>query len=646
MKKRILTFIILLLCFQVYGQTYKLVSGSAPGESSIEFKWFTKNVNLDASFDIYRTETGLNNWKKVNENPIRRYVPWKQSEIEAMEAIKGKEAMLIYSSAMNDDSLDKKTSFSFLMLNAIMNNKLAEVCGIYFKDNTISASTNYDYKLTFAGSTSSIALQTNVSYKSQYIPESISNFTGKSGNKKAIFNWSYNQELPMYKVYRGVQSKKYDTSFIVFPSEDNTKSSASNKLSYEDNLANTKVGTTYYYAVSSLDFFERESAKSTEISIQILDLSRPPIVQGLRASYKEDFFIQISWRRPHKLVKSFKLFKSRMRASGYTEVLTGQDTFLIDKIIEEGQSYYYYMEAKSESGFSSYTDTVVCSTPDKTPPAVPVNVRATTDTGYIKLTWDANPEKDLKGYLVFRALSASEGNFTPLFADPIKENYFEDRHAKEVQNKIVYKICAMDQSYNRSAYTEPVYVKMKDMTAPDAPTIFETNYENRAVNLNWSRNSDLDFMKYEISRGIKINDSTFGEYSLLASSRETNYMDRSVTPNVDYSYLIRVVDSSNNKSDAASRLVYAKETKVLEVIQVIVAEKFDNAIKLAWSNSKMQEVQLFRKNDQSTFVPISDKITGNSWEDNDVIKGKVYYYKLISLGDEDDVSSDIVKVEF
>ena len=255
MIKNFLFITFLLFYSSLFSQKYRLVSGSVPNENALEFKWFTKDVNLDASFDLYRTEAGQNNWVKINEKPIRRSVPLTSSQIESLTSIDEKDALLIYSSAMNDKTIDKKTSFGFMMINAIMNNKLAEVCGIYFKDNTINVSSSYDYKLTLAENENALFTLKNIQYNANYSPESVSNFTGKSGNKIATFNWNYNQEIPIYKIYRGVQSGVYDSSFTVFPSDESMKKSRENIQTYVDNLSNTNVGSTYYYKVSSIDFF-------------------------------------------------------------------------------------------------------------------------------------------------------------------------------------------------------------------------------------------------------------------------------------------------------------------------------------------------------------------------------------------------------
>ena len=228
----------------------------------------------------------------------------------------------------------------------------------------------------------------------------------------------------------------------------------------------------------------------------------------------------------------------------------------------------------------------------------------------------------------------------------LKENYFEDRHAKEVQNKIVYKICAMDNSYNRSKYSEPIYVRMRDLSAPAVPIMYEATVENNAVNMVWSKNSDLDFKHFEISRGTRVNDSSFGNYAVISNSRESNFIDRTIVSNTEYDYLISAIDSSNNRSESASRIVFNKESKKAEVIQNFEAQKSDNSIRLKWSNPNKLIIQLFRKEETGTFIPISNKFSGDSIEDKDVIKGKTYSYKIISIGDEDDVMSEAVNIEF
>lgn len=627
---------------EMVAQSHSIFSGSVPNENAIEIKWFTKSPQLDEAFDLYRSDAGKNNWVKLNQEPIKRAKPLSEAEIEAMSSSSEK-SLVQYSAAFLDEPKEHLNNYSLLLISSIMDNPLAELCGIYFKDKTISISQSYDYKLTKAGSNSEIVGISGVRYNANYSGKAVENFAGKSGNKIAVFNWSHDMDNPIYRIYRGTRSNNYDSSFLIFPTMDNLEASKAGKMNYEESLTPIS-GNTYYYSIVGIDHFGRESKKSQEVAIKVIDLTPPPAILGLRATYDEDGFIKLNWIRPHSLVKSYKLYKSNIRQSGYTEILIGLDTFVIDKLIEEGQSYYYFMEAKNEFGISSYTDTILCAAPDFTPPSIPKNFRASSDSGHIYLSWDMNTEGDLAGYLLFRALSTDSKNFVPVFADPMLGITYTDELPKEAGNYFIYKICAMDKSYNRSEMSSPIFERMPNVIPPKPSEISELEYENGAVNIAWTRNLEPDFFNYEVYRGDEINDTTFGNYRMIYSTREAFYTDKTVEDKKTYSYYIVTRDSSNNSTLSSTRTIRVENTVQSEAPRNLNLAASDNSIHIKWSSGR-QNVQVYKKQEGGNYFPITPIISAESFVDEDISKGKVYVYKIVSLGEEE-ISSEEKRIEF
>jgi fibronectin type 3 domain-containing protein len=471
----------------------------------------------------------------------------------------------------------------------------------------------------------------------------VEGFTGKSGNKTAVFDLTYNDNYPIYKIYRGTRAGAYDTFFMIMPSEANIKSTGINKLNYRDNLKGLRPGSTYYYAAAAMDFFGREGQKSSEVSIRIQDLSPPPMIQGIRASFEKDDAIYLRWRKPHPSITSLKIYRSNQRSTGYSVIANPVDSFYIDKSFDR-KSNYYFVEATNDNNISSFTDTITCIPPDFDPPATPMNFRATADTGNIYLSWDANTESDLAGYLIFKALSTDSQNFSPIFPEAIRSNSYTDREPKEAGNFLIYKICAMDKSYNRSAVSASIAVRMPNIVAPKPSTIVELENENGEVQLSWTPNREPDFMRYDVYRGTPVDDSTFGDYKLVATTRETSYRDKTNEQNKTYSYYIRVLDSSNNFSNSPPRLVQANRPKNAEAIQNFNVSATENSIRIVW-RSGSQNVQLFRKT-QTNYYAITPVAQFEKFEDKDVSKGNAYSYKIVSYGEENQVQSEEKRIEF
>jgi predicted small lipoprotein YifL len=85
---------------------------------------------------------------------------------------------------------------------------------------------------------------------------------------------------------------------------------------------------------------------------------------------------------------------------------------------------------------------------DTFPPAAPKGLVAVASEGAINLIWDANPEKDLTGYLVLRA-PASSKEFTTVTHEPLRDTTFTDK--VPAGTPFIYAVQAVDGNGNRSA---------------------------------------------------------------------------------------------------------------------------------------------------------------------------------------------------
>lgn len=621
-------------------QDYKLYVASTQS-NSIQLKWMSKKINLESSFNLYRKSDDNSSWTKINEKSIQRANPLTDAELDKLPESDENYALAQYSSAFLDIPKEHLNNYRFLLLSAILDNKLAEYCGIYFIDKSIDPNKFYTYKLT-DGSDKELAISKPLKYGTDGSYSAIQNLEANTGNKVIELNWIYNSDFQIYKAYRD------DTKSLLFiPTQDDISASKSKKFPYRDADTSLVDGKSYAYQIVGLDYFGRETPKSNQASALCKDLTKPPAAQGLRVEYKAEKYFHISWRNIDKAkVVQTNLYKSQTKTGTYQKIYTGDAVVYDDKDIKNESDYYYVIEVLNRNGISAYTDTVRANVPDLTPPAIPMNVKAITDTGYIKILWDANTEKDLQGYFVFRGLKSDEGNFTPLFAEPIKENYFEDRHPAEVQNKIVYKICAVDIHSNRSKQTQPIFVQMPDKTAPSTPSFTNVEFVNGETIISWTKVYDFDVKEYEIQRGTLINDSTFGNYISILKTTQTSFSDISIEANKQYNYSIAAIDSSGNVSEKNYRSIYTKTMRKEVKIENFNAQKAEQAIKITWQNPNRAPVQVLKKENDGTFIPLTSYIYEAFLEDNEVKPGSTYSYKIRTEGEESDWESQEIKIEF
>jgi hypothetical protein len=127
------------------------------------------------------------------------------------------------------------------------------------------------------------------------------------------------------------------------------------------------------------------------------------------------------------------------------------ETSFVDNRMTWGENRCYTVRtAETVGGFTIESD---ASEPrckvltDTFAPAAPQGVQGIPSEGAINLIWQANPEKDLAGYLVLRAAPAGE-QFEPLTPAPIQETLFKDEVPRGAS--FVYTVKAVDRAGNTS----------------------------------------------------------------------------------------------------------------------------------------------------------------------------------------------------
>jgi hypothetical protein len=124
---------------------------------------------------------------------------------------------------------------------------------------------------------------------------------------------------------------------------------------------------------------------------------------------------------------------------------------LVDKRLTWGERRCYAVRAYvtlADASLEGPESPTHCETlKDTFPPAAPKGLQAVPSEGAISLIWDANPEGDIRGYIVLRGPASGE-KFEPLFTDPIQETSFQDHAQSGV--RFAYAVQAVDNAGNAS----------------------------------------------------------------------------------------------------------------------------------------------------------------------------------------------------
>lgn len=225
-------------------------------------------------------------------------------------------------------------------------------------------------------------------------------------------------------------------------------------------------GRRYVYVLTAADSIGRSSAPSLRVAVSFLAAPRPP--DGLTAS-PGDGQVRLAWAPPALLLDGLPpaspLGYELLRASsaqGPFQPVTPEPfaaAQFTDRGLSNERTYYYAVRAlradpggRARSGLSA----VVAATPvDLTPPSPPRNLAAVPSETAVRLAWNASPEEDVAGYVVYRA-AAPGADFIRLTPAPTSTTTYVDRSVERGKTYF-YVVTAVDRAArpNESARSEP-----------------------------------------------------------------------------------------------------------------------------------------------------------------------------------------------
>ncbi|MFI4963399.1 MAG: fibronectin type III domain-containing protein, partial [Legionellales bacterium] len=352
----------------------------------------------------------------------------------------------------------------------------------------------------------------------------------------------------------------------------------------------------------------------------------------------------------------YSVFRSLKEKEGFSKVsnspLGRNDTSFVDMDIKEAVIYFYYVEVEGANANKTPSLKVKFELPDMTAPAVPTGLTAKSDTGKIFLSWNANKEPDLLGYFIFRALKNEPGNFNLLNKYPFKQTSYQDTLPKQASNPFIYKICAVDKSYNRSATTAVISVRMPDIVPPSAPQLLRVEDKSGVVTLEWRKPIDKDVAGYEVFRK-DLMDTGYSYYptlkltSVMLAPTQLTYTDK-ITQRKNSAYYVAAIDSSGNRSRSSNIITVIVGAGATPVAAQGVKASYDNVkkvVSLSWQTKDFMKYEVYRKKGSEAFYPINSIGTAPEFKDEKVETGKTYAYKLRAFAPAGDFAdSDEVTV--
>jgi uncharacterized protein len=615
-----------------------------PDNGGVWVRWTSPDLKSKNGINVYRQENGAGEWKLLNAQPFT----YGQADISGLMA----QNRDISNAKEMADGLRKQDKLegiglALILTNAVESREFSSYLGIIYQDKTAEAGKDYRYEVkeVSGGGETSYGISTLVKAGKQKPGTPLIDIKTKEGDAKLAFSWKPEPtRLTGAHVYYklGGSSWLRMNKKIILPSkvpQKNGEKDYPEWLFMQDSLQN---GTTYTCILKGVDFFGFETEASQEFKLTPHDKTPPPQVS--KAALKVDADkVTATWELPKgKGVEGINVYR-----------LKGADTVWVklnkqplpptalkyeDIVNEQGVTYTYSIATVDKAGNENRTVGQFVTVHDVKPPVQVRNFKAVADTGVIKLTWFPNPEKDMKGYLIYRiAKTTGVTDTIQITTSAVSATSYNDTLPKVAKNQFVYFVKAMDTSYNTSVNSAPAMAVLPDPEPPQTPTIKSIRKEAEALRVVWLPGMETDLAGYVVYRSTKEKgpDSIWKPlFERPLGAKDTVYSDRSIEAGQVYFYAVQALDNAGNRSGRSEPFSGSVTTMRLKAVPQNVEVKHAKGkpeATISWDLPQAADVigcMVYRKQGKDEFLPVSGLVQDYKVVDKGLKKGNTYYYEI------------------
>ena len=225
------------------------------------------------------------------------------------------------------------------------------------------------------------------------VPTGLSTRSG--GARKVFLQWnpvnSPEDEVKGYMVYRAPENQG--------PYQKVTELSLG-KNSFTDESPPLQDNATYFYKISSFNSVNAESLYPEAVSATTKAVPKAPA--GLQAASREVKKVSLKWEKnPEEDIKEYIIYRKRPEEKDFSKLKSVKQTSYVDAGLKDGTESAYVVQALDQDNLASpLSPPVAAST--KPVPQKPVGLKMTETGGKRAISWEANPEKDVKQYSVYK----------------------------------------------------------------------------------------------------------------------------------------------------------------------------------------------------------------------------------------------------
>lgn len=457
-------------------------------------------------------------------------------------------------SEKNTAALERQNRYSFGLYAADQSYSVAKMMALAFTDSTIQSGKEYFYEIEpakknnsdYYEKTSIVISPTNVTTFDP--PQDIDQMVV---NKEVTLFWPTN-----------VPGNNY-TGYFIERSSDNMNFTRLNEIPHmsltnEINPFNVIYQTTlpdtvneYYYRTIGYSPFGFEGPPSNSIKVKASREKKYTINNIEEVKEQSDGSMKIKWKHEQGNVSDIAGYKILKAVNPDSPFVQLNNSLLPASQLEftdpsPSQYNFYRIVAVDVNGFEHPTVMQVGQQTDTTAPAVPSGFSGIGfKTGYIDLKWNRNTEPDLIGYRIFFS-NFPDDEYAEISNDIITDTTFSyEVDLDNLSKNLYFKIMALDQKYNESAYSPWILVKRPDIIPPSAANLFIVDpiFKGARLRFIMSPSNDVEFHRIQRKEFGKNFWSMLKQYDGIRTDvNEIEFLDTTASYKKSYTYRVAVYD--------------------------------------------------------------------------------------------------------
>ncbi|WP_163400414.1 hypothetical protein [Flavobacterium fluviatile] len=504
-------------------------------------------------------------------------------------------------------SEENEQRFTFALFSADKDFEIAKKAGLGLEDKNVKLNEKYAYRILSNVPENELSIDYGgvfVSLKEyEPLPQPM-DFTVHFTDQSSMLSWNFktlSQVYGSYYIERSTDKKTFERITDKPYTSLNQENANNNRIFYVDSIANNKP---YSYRIQGISPFGELGPYSQIITGKGTSILK--FVPHLRVKeFKDDTTVTLSWEFPEEgdsEISGFELNRSDNDDKNYTTVVKNippkNRSVTYNKL---SSTNYFTITAIGKQGSNRTSFPMLVQPVDSIPPDRPVGLTGVIDSlGVVKLTWTPNKEKDLFGYRIYKGNTAQE-EFSQITVSPHESNFYTDKVIiKNLNSKVFYKIIAVDNRYNMSAFSEVLILKKPDVIPPTSPIFTNFAIKEGSVFLEWINSQSEDAASHQLYR--KENDQKDWKLILDTKNKEEKYQDKTVVEGNTYRYAIFAKDESNLISKPSPEIaMFVPKYSVIPPVKGFFAQanKTTNTIDLSWEypNTEVGSFEIYKASD-------------------------------------------------